>query len=267
MIADTLARYAADRERLLGDIVAATANDPRFRAGWLTGSYGRGDQDALSDLDLTLVVVEAHAATLCRRAATVSAVTTPERHALFARFGEIANLHENNNNAPPDGTFTNVVYAPTAVMVDWVLAPEEDVQRPAASRLLFDHVGIPVAPPPVPESAGQRTEKASEINAFFWMMLAVTIKCHLRGDGVFVATWLESLQRMVREVQRLVAGETAVYQRGSLSSLAADPAAQLAALEQLAAEMEGLMPGAAALGGFIRPSPLPTIARLITLAR
>ena len=48
--------HAALRDDLLRQTVAALAEDGRFVAAWLAGSFGRGEADAYSDLDLVAVV-------------------------------------------------------------------------------------------------------------------------------------------------------------------------------------------------------------------
>ena len=262
----SLQTYAANREQLLERIVASVAEDERFAAAWLTGSYSRANQDGLSDIDINIVVKTEHSDRLCQRAATVSAQTTPERMTLFTQFGNIAFLHENNNNAPEGGTFTNTIYAGTAVIVDWILIPQQTAQRSSPSQLLFDHVGIPEAKPTTPLTRDQRAEKASEITAFFWMMMAITVKYLSRGDAVFVVVWLEELHRMLAEVQRLVANQPFRYRGGSVTTLNADCQSQIAALYRLAAEMEAVMPDIVAIGGFVRPSPMATLDVLLQFA-
>ncbi len=259
--------YAANREQLLAQIVAAISDDDRFVAAWLTGSYSRSNQDALSDIDISIVVSDEQGDTLCHRPTQVSAQTTPERMALFSKFGEIAILHENNHNAPDGGTFTNVIYAKTALIIDWIIIPRKMAQRPSPSHLLFDRVGILEAPPDALETLEQRVEKISEITAFFWMMMAMTVKYLFRQDAVFVVTWLEELHKMLLEIKRLVAGEPSRYKGGSFTSLVPDLANQTEAIYHLAKEMEGLLPEIEALGCFVRPSPMPTLEILLNFAK
>ncbi len=116
--------YQISRDSLLAEIVTALSNDERFVAAWLTGSLGRDDADALSDLDLNVVAATRHAETLCDRPQQVSAGTTAQRLALISRFGQPAVIHENHHNAPMGGTFTFVLYRDSALMVDWILIPE-----------------------------------------------------------------------------------------------------------------------------------------------
>ena len=59
--------YKENRDTLLGTITDALTNDERFVAAWLTGSYARGEADAVSDIDLTVVVGDAFGESLCRR--------------------------------------------------------------------------------------------------------------------------------------------------------------------------------------------------------
>jgi Streptomycin adenylyltransferase len=253
------------RETFLSGLVSSLSADERFVAAWLTGSLSHGNADALSDLDLRVVVAEPYAAALCARAQSISAQTTPERLALFSQFGEPLMMHENNYNAPPDGSFTFVMYAESNVMVDWILMPQANAERPTSSILLFDKVGIPLSPVVQPETLAQRAEAASERVAFFWMMTAITTKYILRGDSVFVAQWLEQLHEIVAEVERLLAGNLFEYHRGSLTTLAPTHAEQIQAIRQLAAQMEHLMPKVVELGGYVGPSPVSTIEQLIQL--
>ncbi len=267
IISPELTAYQARRAALLADITATLAADERFVAAWLTGSYGRADADAVSDLDISVIIAAAHSTSLCARLAEVGGRTTPERYALFSQFGRPVVLHENNHNAPVGGTFTFILYAPSAIMVDWTLAPQHKAQRPWPSLVLFDRVGIPPAPPVEPELWDQRISKAAEICAFFWMMTAVTAKYLVRQDRVFVQNWLEELHGMAREVERLVVGQSWQYQRGSLSRFAPTRAEQKQAIYQLCARMQALQAATPELAEHGAPpeSPLPVIEVLLNL--
>jgi hypothetical protein len=267
MASTSLQTYTEKREQLLGKIIEAISKDDRFVAAWLTGSYSRSNQDALSDVDISIVVGKKHSDLLCHRPAQISSQTTAERMEFFTQFGEIAFLHENNNNAPEGGTFTNTILAETALIIDWILIPQAKARRSTSSQLLFDRTGIPEAPPNAPESLGQRAEKASEITAFFWMMMAMTAKYMARKDSVFVVTWLEELHKMLREIKRLVDGEPFRYKSGSITSINPDCKSQIEAVYELGAEMEGLMPEIENMGGFVRPSPMATLEILLIFAK
>jgi hypothetical protein len=92
-------QYTAARDVLLTEITAFLKNDPRFLAAWLAGSFGRGEQTWLSDLDLHVVIAEAYSEILCATPWPSGGRTTPERLALFQQFGTptiIFEAHSNN---------------------------------------------------------------------------------------------------------------------------------------------------------------------------
>lgn len=85
-----MARHSLERDRMLAVATGVLVGDERFVAAWLSGSFGRGDDDALSDVDLTAVVAEVHADRLCHRSRQVGAGTTPERVAIPRSIGDRA---------------------------------------------------------------------------------------------------------------------------------------------------------------------------------
>ncbi|MFN8421591.1 MAG: nucleotidyltransferase domain-containing protein, partial [Anaerolineae bacterium] len=85
--ATSLTTYQAAREALLAQIIDVLRQDDRLVAAWLTGSYQRGDADAVSDLDLNVVVADAYATQLCARPRMVQTGTTEQRLALVSQFG------------------------------------------------------------------------------------------------------------------------------------------------------------------------------------
>ena len=260
-----LSTYLSSRDNMLGEIGRVLTDDRRFVAAWLAGSFGRNEADAMSDLDLTVVVSDQFADALCERRALVGPPMIQERLALFTRFGQPAVIHENNRNAPDGGTFTFVLYTPSAVMVDWILVPHAKALRPPTSLVLFEKASIPLAPEIQPESPAERVRMASETVAFFWMMTAITIKYIVRHDAVFVQRWLEELDRMVREIQRLVAGESQRYRRGSLTKLESTCDGQVRAIRQLCTRMLDYSPRIVELGGVVPDSPMPAIKTLLDL--
>ena len=255
--------YRQNRDALLEKIVTELSNDERFVAAWLTGSYGRNDADEVSDLDLRLVVAEPYNEVLCRRHEQVSHRTTRERFELFSRFGNPALIHENNNNAPKGGTFTFVLYAGSAVMIDWILIPLSRAKRMHPSRLLFDKVSIPVSPPE-PEDKEQSRKFVAEQWAFFWMMTAITIKYIIRRDLVFVQNWLEQLHALIREIERRIEGVSweDAYTRGSISQFQPTREKQIESLRQLINRMQDLKPK---ITEFIESEPDTPLAEVETL--
>ncbi len=266
-MSNSLNVYRESRDKLLSRIVQVLSNDERFVAAWLTGSLSRNDADAVSDIDLTLVVSDSYSENLCERAEQISQQTTSERLNLFSQFGTPALIHENNNNAPTGGTFTFTLYAKSHLMVDWVLIPQSKAFRPSQAYLLFEKFSIPIAAPLTElESLEERIMTASERVAFFWMMMAVTAKYLIRQDGVFVTQWLETLNEILQDVERLIAGKTWEYKRGSRSVLEPTSEGQKQAILKLGERMETVLPELIKIGGQVSPSPMPEIKALLDLA-
>lgn len=261
-MATTLNSYKEHRDAMLAEITTALSNDERFVAGWLTGSFSRNDEDAVSDIDINLAVSEIHGPSLCRRLAQVSAQTSPERYSLFSQFGKPVLIHENNNNAPEGGTFTFVLYAESAVMIDWVLVPQIKATRRFQSLLLFEKTAIPIGPAPKPEDLEQSKKYVAEIWAFFWMMIAVTIKYIIRGDGVFATQWIENLYGLIQDVERRINREPRTYTRGSLSQFQITRENQIESIYKLCEKMQELKPK---VSEFIRSEPTTPLSEIETL--
>lgn len=264
---ERLQAYRQSRDDLLTHIVTELSGDERFVAAWLTGSYGRHEQDEVSDLDLRLVVADAYAPSLCLREEQVSNRTTDERLALFCKFGEPALIHENNNNAPAGGTFTFVLYSDSAIMIDWTLVPLTGTERPLQSILLFDKSSIPISPETQPEDLEQSRKAVAEQWAFFWMMSAITLKYIIRKDDVFVITWLEILHEIRFHIERRIRRKPWEYVRGSLSPFQPTREHQIEALSQLHNQMQELQPGVAEFIGFPPAMPSAEMDFLFSLAR
>ena len=251
MTASWAQTHAALRTDLLERVAAVLREDRRFVAAWLIGSFGRGEEDAFSDLDLVAVVTAPFAGVLCARPWSNAGRTTPERLALICRFGAPVVIHEHHQNAVslgmPEGTLTLVVFD-SGVELDLFLTPPTGIERPADSRLLFDRAGIPQAPPPMAETADERREALTTSVAFFWAMAVIAAKFWRRGWDWHVHAMLERLHATLANVRRLIAGDAHRYARTSPIRLEPSSAAQAAALRALCDEMEALMPAAAHLG-------------------
>jgi len=262
----SLDTYHARRDNFLAEVITTLSKDERFVAGWLTGSLSRNEADSVSDIDLSLVVSDVYSASLCMRLDQVSAETSPERYSLFSQFGNPALIHENNNNAPEGGTFTFVLYAESAIMVDWILVPQSKAKRSYLSKLLFGKADIPVSTSSQPEELEHRKKAVAEQWAFFWMMSAITAKYILRNDGVFAAQWLEHLHSIVRDIERWLNGESWQYHRGSLSQLQTTREKQIESLKRLCQKMQELHPTVSEFTGSSLSMPLPEIETLFSLA-
>ncbi len=260
-----LSDYAAARTALLDNIVRTLSADARFVAGWLSGSFGRGEGDAVSDLDLTLVVTDSQRDQLCARPWMVGAGTTAKRLAVLQQFGEPAVIHENHFNAPEGGSFTFTLYAGSALMVDWVFVPLSDARRPAQAQLLFSKADVPIQALPTLAGRPQRMAAASERVSFFWMMAAITTKCRVRGDTVSFLTYLDGLHQVAAEIDRMVSGAPFGQSPRPSVDLALGLDEQAQVLRAVCAQVLALMPAVERLGGHVPPSPMGEIEALLSL--
>ena len=261
----SLSAYKSGRDALLSQIIETLSSDPRFTAAWLEGSFGRGEEDDISDLDLHLAIEDAFSDQLCFHLGQANAGTITERMALFTTFGQPAVIHENHANAPAGGSFSFVLYAGSGLMVDWILTARSKSQRPARSRLLFDKVGIPVLPGEAIESPLERTQHASERIAFFWMMAAVTCKYIQRGKDVKVQWFLDVLKETQDEVEQLLAGDAWDGSYSPDISLTVSRSDQAAALRLLCVKTEELAKQVSRLGADVPVSTLNEINILLNL--
>ena len=257
--------YRERRDNCLSELAAVLSKDERFVAGWLTGSLSRNEADSVSDIDLNLVVSDSYSASLCVRHAQVSAETSPQRYSLFNQFGKPALIHENNNNAPEGGTMTFVLYADSALMVDWVLIPQSKATRPSQSKLLFDKAGIAISLPPQPEDLEQSKKSVAGNWAFFWMMMAITIKYTIREDSVFVTQWLENLYKIKQDMERLLNKEPWKYKRGSISQLQSSREKQIESIRELRDQMLALKSKVSDFTGSEPLTPQMEIESLLSL--
>jgi hypothetical protein len=155
--------YARRRAALLARLGATLRADERFVAAWLTGSFGRGEEDACSDVDCTAVVAGGHADALLARPWRSAGRTTAERLALLRSLGRSAVVlaHDAHGNAPEGGTHTNALYA-DGTRLDLTLVPAGRAWRPEETRLLFERAPSRRSRPRFPSprsSAGTRPRK------------------------------------------------------------------------------------------------------------
>lgn len=255
------------RKLLLQHITDVLRADDRFVAAWLTGSLGRaGGGDGLSDIDISVVVEASYFPTLCQRPWIVAGRTIDERLKLFEKFGEPIIIHENNNNVAGEGTFTSVIYRADALTVDWTLLAPENIAQPPFYQLLFSKADIPFLQKNREQTQQERAGAASERVAFFWMMLTITIKYMLRLDIVFFHMLLDGLHRTLMEATYLIEGRAWVYHSGSQVRLAITQREQRRAIQDIAAQMQVLMPKLAALGGYLPNDPMSAVDYLLAFS-
>ncbi|GHO79319.1 hypothetical protein KSD_70900 [Ktedonobacter sp. SOSP1-85] len=253
------------RERLLAEISERLRHDERFVAAWLAGSYGRGKQTWLSDLDIHVVVADAYSEHLCATPWPDGARTTPERLALFSQFGTPGIMYDAHRNNIMGGTFTYVAYQESGQNVDWMLIPQAKAHKEYPCHLLFDKVDLPKPPALEPESVEECIQRASMHVGFFWMIAAGNAKNLLKNHPTQFHTLLIWLEDSIREAQAALKGERAQFTKASRIELYTTQEEQIAALRRLCDEMEELMPIVEKKGGYLPSDPHAIVEKRLEL--
>ena len=171
-----LDRYREERSQLLGAISEYLEKDPGVNAAWLFGSLGRGDEDALSDIDLWVIVDDEHIDNI---------ITQPRWYA--SRIGTPILFLEAPQNAPDSGVYLMTCYDAKIAphIVDWYWQPQSLANISGEVLLLFDRVGLIHNDQP-PHFSGQPAskeipERPIHLISFFWMMLMIAAKHAFRS--------------------------------------------------------------------------------------
>ena len=244
---------------MLRRIEEVTLEDCRVRAAWLTGSVARGEDDALSDLDIFIVVTD-------------DAIDdfVDNRRDYAARPARPMLLMDNLANAPFAGAYLLALYEGEVgpQHVDWVWQAESMASCPDDGKVLFDRVGLPVVPgvqwrstvhqpsgPPLGPNPSLTDLLAHKI-VFFWAMSLIVAKYIARRDG-------ETVARMTRVVSRTLTEAVALCRNGVTSSEEYEkvvtgletpsPTTQLQELRKLAGHAE-VLGGQLASHGVVVPS-------------
>jgi predicted nucleotidyltransferase len=170
-INNTLNQLGQKRDALLAKVTNGLKADERVVAAWLTGSFGRGEADEWSDLDLHVVIKNEDLDDIRQNS-----------HQMFELGGEP--LLVQGGGIPSDcmrgGYFWLVMYS-GALEVDWNIGSLSEAERQEASVVLFDKIGIPLAPPLTSISEEERIHKAQQSLLFFWAMTPIALKYAGRG--------------------------------------------------------------------------------------
>ena len=240
-----------ERDSLLRRAVNALQADARVVAAWLAGSLGRGTEDALSDLDLWVVVSDAYYSFVAGRTREFA-----------GKLGDPLLILEAPQNAPPGGAYLLALYPGETGphQIDWYWQPQSRASLPSDVRVLFDHAGLPAQPPPAPE---QRAHDITLRVGFFWAMLPIAAKKIARGNAWDGLAMSRMVANTLSEVQALIgeAGDRMEIE----SVLLQEPREQLRQLRKMARQMEALAPQAAALGGQVPADIAPQVDRFLDL--
>ena len=227
-----LQAYAAETAVLLQKIHETLEQDGRIAAAWLFGSKGRGEGDALSDIDLWVIVEDA----------AYEAIVA-EKRAFVERVGTAVLFLESPQNAPPNGAYLAVQFdAPTAPHhVDWYWQPRAAAVRPPDTTILFDKAGIPKVAEPIKFPGGELdpnliNQPMHFIN-YFWMMLMVSAKQIWRQPDDEGILYLSYFIGDFHKTQRLLQLPPTHQETAVLPT----KASKFAFLTQLADEMQAMM--------------------------
>jgi predicted nucleotidyltransferase len=264
--AQTLGELEASRNDILSRIVRALEQDGRVVAAWLTGSIGRGEDDAWSDLDLHVAIEDAHLDPWWEaREALYRAIAPP----VFLQ-------REIPSNAQEGGHF-QLVYFPGPVEVDWNVGPVSLATMPGTSKVLFARRDIPVAQP-LPMSAGDRRERLQHATDFFWAMTPIAVKYCGRGATTEAVDQIDLLVRAFTEAWWVVHGlanlssknprlEPGLAARLPVQGSTIDPSTSLAQIGALMGQMTDLKPALEAAGARWPEALVSQVESLVNVAR
>jgi hypothetical protein len=184
--ATALRQHASERSAILAHLTDSFKADPRIRAALLWGSFMRGEEDDLSDLDIWLFVCDEDMDQIGKALASYCASA-----------GKVVTFGEAPHNAPPSGGYCSAMLAGThglhhldiywqpvsmcadpdapklASGFDWQTA--EPITLPAQA-ILFNRIKDEIEPassihPPKPDPATENSKLP-----FIWLMLSITAK-------------------------------------------------------------------------------------------
>lgn len=173
--------------RLTKHVASRLSDDARVCAVWLGGSLGRGEGDALSDIDLVVVSMRG-------RTEEIAA----SLHENLPMVGPVALVHEAPQNAPNEGAQLNVLYDtnPLPIYVDWNVWPSV-AERPTDVSVLWEREPLAQSPNAtftsilnaLPRGRGQELTLEA-LNHFRVFMTPILLKHAARGR-------FESVDRML----------------------------------------------------------------------
>jgi predicted nucleotidyltransferase len=121
----SLVAHQAERDALLQRARRMVEQDARICAAWLFGSLGRGDADALSDIDLFLVIEDADQAQVVQT-----------RYQMMAQLAEPVLILEAPQNWPPGGIYNMAHVRWTAYPCESALTSRGKLTMCSCCRLL-----------------------------------------------------------------------------------------------------------------------------------
>jgi predicted nucleotidyltransferase len=264
-----LIEYVKHRDGLLERIRRVLEKDVRVRAAWLSGSFGRLEEDEWSDIDLHIAVEDGGLAGFLE-----------EREKVYRSVGRPILVQNEMESDSQSGARFQLVFYPGPIEVDWNIGPVSRAETPSAFRMLVERDSVPAG-----SLAGlSREEQRAEANhwlTFFWAMAPIAVKFCGRSDTrravaqidllstAFIALWRLVSSKVAtapnaRTVNRVLEPELdAVLPR--LGSTIA-PGSALDVVKQLCARVEGLHSDLEAIGAEVPLKLIAEVSKMFALA-
>jgi len=175
-----LREHREDRDALLASLTASLQDDPRVRAAWLWGSFGRGEADDLSDLDPWLIVADDAVGEMGARLRQYALLT-----------GNFITGGEAPQNAPPGGGFFSSLHEGRhgLLHLDCYWQPESAVEQVPERAVFLNRLQEPQIATPQPPTAPKASDTLMTAEAltdeedriaggigFAWLMLSIAAK-------------------------------------------------------------------------------------------
>ena len=235
-----------ERSDLLKKIVESLTTERSVQAAWLSGSVSRRSDDALSDLDIHIVIDDQ----------AIDQVIG-NRKLYASRPARPTLLMDNYRNAPAGGAYLLALYEGEfgPQHVDWFWQPESRSRLPDDEKILFDRVGLPTMlgaqwrreahRPPLPPLGPNPPVRDLLMHKieFFWAMSLIATKYIARRNSAVVDRITGVIARTLDEITDL--SDTPVEAIRLLKLLPSDldgasAATQFRVLRELAHHVEAL---------------------------
>lgn len=261
----SLQAHMRRRDGLRQRIEETLGSDLRIAAAWLGGSFGRGQADAWSDLDVGLAIHDAHLGAFLE-----------ERPTLYRRFGVPLLVHQAPLSNAPNGEAQRIIFD-GPLEVDFTVTPLSSARLPAHTMVLFAREPIPTEEP-VPLTGEERRQACETRLTFIWAMAPTAIRYVGRLETRRATTMISLMAEAYVALWRLVHTpstpavlnqplEPALADLLPLQAIGIDPLACLRAVRQLCAQTEMMHPELAAIGVGV-PWELPEqVENLASLAQ
>ena len=173
LVAAALRQHREDRAALLSSLTASFQSDPRIRAAWLWGSFGRNEADDLSDLDPWIIVTDEAIAEMGPRVRRYAEET-----------GSFISGGEAPQNAPPGGGYFGSLHEGRhgLLHLDCYWQPQSSVTAVPAHAVIFDRLNDRTGLPPpdilpaLPVSDGGINNQIKGSLGFAWLMFSIAAK-------------------------------------------------------------------------------------------